>query len=109
MNQIGPIPVRFSPELISRLEKAAETTGLGNKSAVIKLCVKNFLDFLDEHGPEGLGVNWRELLRQTDGRVTRFQNIKVNAHQSVVNGVVINNHLSSSQKREGKSKPKKKA
>ena len=93
MSQIGPIPIRFSPEIVKRLEAAAAATGLETKTAVVKLCVANFLDFFEKHGPSGLALNWKDMLRETDGRVTRFRNIKVQAHQAVVGGGVINNHV----------------
>jgi len=41
--------VRLTQGMIDRLDKAAIQTGLGNRTAVIKLCLVLFLDALEKN------------------------------------------------------------
>lgn len=106
MRESTPIPVRFSLEIIQRLENAAKKMNLGSRTAVVKMCVASFLEDFEKNGVAGLPLNWRQIIHDLDGRSQRYNNINVVAHQSVVNGGVINNHPPSSRKRSGKPRRK---
>jgi hypothetical protein len=63
-----PIPVRLTTELIVRLEAVATRLGT-TKSALIRFLAKSFVDYFESHGGVvGLPHNWREILREQDGR-----------------------------------------
>lgn len=66
-----PIPVKLPQDLIDRLDIVSQTTGLSNRSQVIRLCVKSFLDYFEEHGEAALPFNWREVLVEMDRRTSR--------------------------------------
>lgn len=87
-----PIPVRLSFEMIKRLENAAKKMGLSSRTAVLKMCVESFLEDFEENGVAGLPLNWRQIIHDLDGRSQRYNNVNVVAHQSVVNGNMINHH-----------------
>jgi len=107
MKESMPLSVRLSFEMIERLENAAKKMGLGSRMAVLKMCVESFLEDFEKHGVAGLPLDWRKIIHDLDGRSQRYNNINVVAHQSVVNGGVINNHPPSSRKRDGRTKSKK--
>ena len=107
MKKDAPVSVRLSLEIIRRLDQAAENIGLGNRTSLIKMSVSSFLDYFDRHGMTGLPLNWKEILHDLDGRTHRYQNIKVNAHQAVVNGGEIHNHAPAERKRGGKTRQNK--
>lgn len=67
MAETKPIPVRLSPEIISRLDAAAERMG-NTRAGVIKLCLASFLDGFERKGTAALPLNWETLLDQLDGR-----------------------------------------
>jgi hypothetical protein len=71
MAQTKPTPVRLSIELIDRLDRAAKTAHLSNRTEVIKLCISSFLDYFEQHGVAALPLNWEEMLRDMDGRTRK--------------------------------------
>ncbi|MFO7870041.1 MAG: ribbon-helix-helix domain-containing protein [Kiritimatiellia bacterium] len=68
MTASKPIPVKLSEGLVQRLDRVSEKTGLGNRSALIRLCLRSFLDYYEKKGKVSLPVNWREILEWEDGR-----------------------------------------
>jgi len=70
-----PIPVRLTDAMLERLDTAAEQTGLGNRTAVIRLCLLLFLDALEKQGyhvpSDILGS-----LREHDGRSHRYKDAR---------------------------------
>lgn len=76
------IPIRFNEEMIRELEEAANRMGLANRSDLIKFCVKTFLRHFAEHGSESLPPNWREILKDIDGRTHRYA-----AHKAALKAV----------------------
>jgi hypothetical protein len=63
-----PIPVRLDGALIARLDAVAKRMG-SNKSALIRFLAKSFVDYFESHGwTDSLPGNWREILREQDGR-----------------------------------------
>ncbi|HWM26580.1 MAG TPA: CopG family transcriptional regulator [Chthoniobacterales bacterium] len=63
-----PIPVRLDATLIARLDAVARRMGT-NKSALIRFLAKSFCDHFESHGGiTSLPHNWREILREQDGR-----------------------------------------
>jgi hypothetical protein len=73
MKGTTPIPIRLSAETIRRLESVAETTHLGDRSAVMKLCILSFLDFIEANKITTLPVDWRTILEEADGRRKKKQ------------------------------------
>ena len=71
MARSKPIPVKLSEELISRLDAVSSTTGLNNRSAVIKFCLSTFLDYVEQQKLTGLPAEWSEILRLLDGRSSK--------------------------------------
>lgn len=68
-----PIPVRLSQPIIDRLDKVAATMG-NSRGGVIKFCVSSFLDHFERNGGQtSLPPNWREILKQSDGRTHRYE------------------------------------
>jgi uncharacterized protein (DUF1778 family) len=68
MASTKPIPIRLTAETIRNLDSAAEVLGFQNRTDIIKLCVKSFLQEMDRHGRITLPLEWREMLDQMDGR-----------------------------------------
>ena len=65
-----PIPVRLKEDVIRRLDAVADAASL-DRSDVIKLCLKRFLDELDAK-PEMLLRDWSGILKTLDGRTFRY-------------------------------------
>ena len=63
-----PIPVRFSPEILARLEDAARKMGLEDRTSVIKFCLATFLDYYERRGFGKLRPEWETILAELDGR-----------------------------------------
>jgi hypothetical protein len=42
----------------------SRTTGIDNRSAVIKLCLKSFFDYFDEHGDLTLPADWGKIMKE---------------------------------------------
>jgi len=59
--------------MLQRIEAAAQRLGFQNRSDVIKLCLLAFLNHFEKHGSECLPLDYKEILRQDDGRTTRYQ------------------------------------
>lgn len=68
MADTKPIPIRLSPDMIERLDRAAKTAHLSNRTEVIKLCISSFLDYFEAYGQARLPPNWQEMLADLDGR-----------------------------------------
>ncbi len=68
MAETKPIPVRLSAEMIDRLDRAATKAHLSNRSEVIKLCISSFLEYFEGNGVAALPLDWKEMLRDLDGR-----------------------------------------
>lgn len=45
---------------------------MDNRSDVIKLCVSSFLEHVEAHGKIALPLDWRDVLREMDGRTHRY-------------------------------------
>ena len=67
-----PTLVRLQPDMIARLDSVSAKMGLFNRSAVIKFCLLTFLAHFEKHGQSVLPVDWREILKETDGRTYRY-------------------------------------
>ena len=67
-----PIPVRLPEDVIARLDAAAESLGLDNRSEVIKLCISTFVKHVEMHGKLCLPMDWEEILKDMDGRTHRY-------------------------------------
>ena len=73
-----PIPVRFDPMMIARLDRAAVRLGT-NRAALIKMCAQTFVNDFEAHGGiASLPPNWTELLHRLDGR--RSQVIRISGN-----------------------------
>jgi len=66
--QTKAIPIRLTPEMVDRLDRAARRACLSNRTEVIKLCINSFLDYFETHGSATLPPDWEEMLRDLDGR-----------------------------------------
>jgi hypothetical protein len=67
-----PIPVRLTEPILRRLDEAAEKTGLGNRTAVIKLCLVLFLDALEARDFRLPGIDIHAVIKHHDGRTHRY-------------------------------------
>lgn len=67
MNQKKPIPVRLSPDLIQRLDRAAARIGQ-NRACLIRFCVDSWLHDFEKYGYAVLPPNWPEIIKRQDGR-----------------------------------------
>ena len=72
MAETKPIPVRLTPEILARLDNVADKTGLGNRAAVIKLCLSSFLKYIEKEGISSIQPGWAEILSDLDGRTHRY-------------------------------------
>jgi len=72
-----PTPVRLSQELLDRLELATERMGMQHRSDVIKLCVTSFLDHFEKYGKAMLPLDWKDILKDLDGRSHRYSSRKM--------------------------------
>lgn len=73
MSGTKPIPIRFSPEMLERLDRAALSSGLENRTAVVKLCVQLFLRMLEENNYQIPGFDLAALIKNLDGRTHRYK------------------------------------
>jgi len=65
-----PIPIRLTPQVIQRLDRAAQRLGT-NRAALIKMCAQTFLDDFEKNGGvASLPPNWRQLLRRAGANQT---------------------------------------
>lgn len=81
MARSKPIPVKLSDELIARLDAVSASTGLNNRSALIKFCISTFLEHVERSGLKGLPAEWEEILRDLDGRSHRYAKLKMVAEE----------------------------
>lgn len=63
--------VRFTSEVLSQVNEAAEKFGL-TKSAIVKLATALFVDDFERSGFAALPRNWQEILSNLDGRSQRY-------------------------------------
>lgn len=61
------IPIRFTEDTISRLDKTSERMGT-NRSALVRYLTDRFLAFYEAEGDANLPVNWRAIMNNQDGR-----------------------------------------
>lgn len=54
--------------MLKQLDEAADKLGFQNRTDVIKLCIKSFLNELDSKGHIELPVSWARILKDMDGR-----------------------------------------
>lgn len=73
MSTEKPIPVRLTQDIIHRLDNAVKKMGLSTRTAVIKLCLANFLDYFEKNGVADLPFNWKEIIHNFDGRSQRHK------------------------------------
>ena len=69
--------------MVADIDAAQDRLGFDNRTAVIKFCVKTFIRHLAAHGEAGLPPNWREMMKDLDGRTHRYkklQKIVINGH-----------------------------
>jgi hypothetical protein len=79
MSGSKPIPTRFSEDLLQRMDSCAKKSGLENRTAVVKFCVATFLDHFERSGEASLPPNWKEILRELDGRTFRYADKRIAA------------------------------
>ena len=89
MSEGRPIPVRLTEDTIKRLDDVANSTGLGHRTAVIKMCLKTFLDHFEAEGEAALPLNWKQIMHEQDGRSSRYH---IAAEANGKNSTVIVNH-----------------
>jgi hypothetical protein len=77
MKDDQPVSVRLPLDIIDRLDRAAKTIGLGNRTALIKMSVAGFLEHFEKSGSAGLPLNWKEIVHDLDGRSHRYDYLKV--------------------------------
>lgn len=60
--------MRLDPALIKRLDEAAKRLG-SNRAALIRFCTQTFLEHFEAGGGvASLPMNWKQMLKQQDGR-----------------------------------------
>jgi hypothetical protein len=69
-----PIPVRLDADMIERLDRVVKDLGFGSRTAVIRLCISTFIDYLEKHGTLMLPPDWEHMLKQLDNRTHRYKN-----------------------------------
>lgn len=89
MNRAKPIPVRLDEETIERLKKVTELMHLKNRSDVIKICINAFLDYFEKNGEAVLPLDWKEILRNKDGRNWRYKKLAMAAEPHTEYGKII--------------------
>jgi len=67
--------VRLSTDIIRRLDNAAKKMGISARTSVIKLCLSSFLDYFEKNGVTALPLNWKDIIRETDGRSQKQDNL----------------------------------
>jgi len=58
----NPFAIRLSDEVLKRIDHVAETTNLGDRTAVIKLCILSFLEHYESRGKTILPLDWNQIL-----------------------------------------------
>jgi hypothetical protein len=66
------IPIRLTGDVIKRIDRIAERFGM-TRSGVVKFCTQSFLEEFESSGKSALPINWREILHNLDGRVSRHR------------------------------------
>ena len=66
------MPIRFSFEMLEKMDGAAKELGLENRSALVKAAVQALLRYMKEEGPDGMRIDYRlvfqQLVGEMDGR-----------------------------------------
>lgn len=62
-----PIPVRLPPDIIERIDAAAELAGT-NRAALIRFCAETFAAYVNKRGRAALPPDWPSVLAAMDGR-----------------------------------------
>jgi len=57
-----PFAVRLSDEVLERIDHVVETTNLGGRAAVIKLCLLSFLEHYESRGKTTIPLDWKQIL-----------------------------------------------
>jgi hypothetical protein len=79
------IPVRLSPDILTRLEGAAVKMHAQNRTDVIKFCISTFLEHLEAKGESYMPANWQMIVRDLDNRTHRYSTgIQVNGHHNTL-------------------------
>ena len=76
INGTKPIPVRLTPAMIERLDRAAQAMGLENRTALIKICLRLFMDALEKANYKLPGIDLDSLIKDQDGRTWRYSDKK---------------------------------
>ncbi len=66
-----PIAIRLSDETLKRIDHVVAKTNLGDRTAVIKLCLLSFLNNFEKSSKTTLPLDWDEILksnRQPDSK-----------------------------------------
>jgi metal-responsive CopG/Arc/MetJ family transcriptional regulator len=59
----NPIAIRLSDEVLARIDNVVETAHLGDRTAVIKLCLLSFLSHYETQGRSVLPLDWNNILQ----------------------------------------------
>lgn len=59
-----PIAIRLSDDVLVRIDKVVETAHLGDRTAVIKLCLLSFLDHYETKGNAVLPLEWGAIMQE---------------------------------------------
>jgi hypothetical protein len=91
------LPVRLPPEVIARIDAVAKSSGINNRTAIIKFCVSTFLDHIEAEGKSAFPPNWKEIIKRLDGRTFRYIKnsgpVLMVAEQAASYGGQIHNHV----------------
>jgi hypothetical protein len=66
-----PIAIRLSDETLERIDCVVTKTNLGDRTAVVKLCLLSFLNHFEKASKTTLPLDWNEILksnRQPDSK-----------------------------------------
>lgn len=72
MSPSKTLPVRLSDDLIARLDAAAKKSEIPTRTDVIKICLTAFLRSFEAHGKICLPIDYKEIVKQEDGRTHRY-------------------------------------
>lgn len=61
-----PIAIRLSDEVLARIDNVVETAHLGDRTAVIKLCLLSFLSHYETQESSALPLDWNNILQTLD-------------------------------------------
>ena len=61
-----PIAIRLSDEVLDRIDNVVETAHLGDRTAVIKLCLLSFLSHYEKRSSSALPLDWNDILQKME-------------------------------------------